>query len=252
MIEPDAIHALYLSRRNKNAKVLNAGQVIRNIYNGDHTIPLPELERTEKAAVFNMVQMGIDQHAQRITSTWPDIRFPPVKNTISSRQLAVDRRSLSSRQDANKYQLKQRTRARYLIAYASAPCYLRPGSEKEGGIPIWEVMDPLATFPAPMPMGQMVPSDCIFAFRRSWTYLNQTYNIQAKIPLSKDQTVDTMLTVLLHMDDEYMTMIAVGNEPEANDMPGFMNDTPGKIPVILLQRVPNLAQGPVAFVPGRI
>jgi len=249
-ISPDEILSLYRDRKNKNMRVLNAGAALRRVYDGDADIPLPELERSERTAVANLIQTGLDQHAQRIASVDPAMMFPPDKNTRIARSIANDRRmTVLAWHYMNKMGLKRRERARHLIGYASSPVYLRPGSD---GIPVWEICDPLQTFPAPSPRSEMVPSDCIFAYRRSWKWVQGTYGIA--MPRGRDGTPDTMLDILFYMDADEMVMVAVGKDPSAQDAPSPFQASGGSggTPCQLLQRVPNLAQRPVAIIPGRI
>lgn len=243
-ITPEEILSLYRDRKNKNMRVLNAGAALRRVYDGDADIPLPELERTERTAVANLIQTGLDQHAQRIASVEPSTMFPPDKNTKAARAVANDRRmTVLAWHYMNKMNLKRRERARYLIGYASSPVYLRPGQD---GTPAWEVCDPLMTFPAPTPRSEMVPSDCIFAYRRSWKWVRDTYGVS--MPRGRNDSPDTMLDVLFYMDDAEFVMVAVGKEPSPYDSP----EMSGSLPARLLQWAPNLAQRPLAIIPGRI
>jgi len=52
---------------------------LRDAYNGDIVIPLPEMDRQEQAAVANLISTGLDQSAMRISSTMPNLFYPPVK-----------------------------------------------------------------------------------------------------------------------------------------------------------------------------
>ncbi len=246
-MSPDEIVNLYKTRRTANARTLAAGEQIRRVYNGDTSVPLPELERSEKTAVFNMVQQGLDQHAQRIASVEPMTVFPPDKNTKAARAISTDRKmTVLAWQYANKIALKRRQRARYLIGYGNTPVYLMPGPDR---IPRWVICDPLTTFPAPGAPDDLVPSDCIFAFRRSWQWVSDTYDVH--LAQARDHTPDSMVDILLYMDDAEMVMVGIGSADAPNQY--FGSTSPAvSAPARLLQRVPNLAGRPVAIVPRRI
>src|SRR5436305_14737780 len=108
--------SLYTERRKNLAKVHGVGLQIRAVYNGDHPLILPELERTERASVANLIHSGIEQHAQRIASTIPNIICPPIKPTALAGDAADDRRlALQAWWHENKIPMKLRRRPRSRI-----------------------------------------------------------------------------------------------------------------------------------------
>lgn len=238
------IHRIYTDRKNKQNKVLRAGQMIRQVYNGEWATVLPELETQERTQVANLVLNGIEQHALRISSTMPNIYFPPERNSKAARDRATDREMvIAGWHDANRMRTRIfRKRARYLVGYGSTPVYLRPGGSgdtpKLDHIPVWETWDPLATFPAPG--DELVPSDCIYAFKRSWQWLNDHYNIAARIPIG-DKSVDALLECLFYCDADILALVCIGHE-----------DQDGHVPTALLQQVGNPAGRPLAIVPQRV
>lgn len=238
-ISADRIHNLYRTRKNKNIKVIQAGERIRRVYNGEWDTVLPELESRERTQVANLILSGIDQHALRISSVMPNISFPPERNSRAARDRASDRRQvIEAWHYENKMGLKFRRRSRHLISYATTPVYIRPGKDM---VPVWEVWDPLNTFPAPSAPDDYVPSDVIYSFKRSWRWLQDTYNLGARLPLGDNKSPDGMIDCLLYCDDTEMVMVALGT------------DTNGEaLPALTLQRVPNLAGRPCVIVPGRI
>lgn len=241
---PDEIHNLYRTRANKQARTINAGKNIRKVYNGEWETILPELESKERTQVANLIQQGIDAYAQRISSIMPTMTFPPERNSGPARQRASERRQVvEAWHELNRMPLLFHERARYLIAYGSSPIHLRFGSRgtPTEGIPVWDVWDPLCTYPAPGPRRELVPIDTIYAFKQSWAWLNKTYNIRGRLPLGDKDSPDLMIDCLLYCDDVEETMIAVGKDGDGNSLPG-----------ILLQTVPNPAGRPLVIVPQRI
>lgn len=235
-LTPSRIHSLYIQRKNKRLPELTAGEAIRRVYNGDWKTVLPELETSERTQVTNLVLNGIEQHALRIASTVPNIYFPPERNSKAARNRASDRTMvIAGWHDENKMPRIRRKRARHLVAYGSTPVYLRPGPSH---IPIWETWDPLNSFPAPG--DDLVPSDCIYSFKRSWGYLHDTYGIGTVLALKDGETRDSMVDVLFYADSDALVMVAAGTDADNNQV------TP------LLQAVPNVARRPVVIHPSRI
>src|SRR5262249_29948067 len=127
----------YHERRNRLAKIHTAGMALRQVYNGDHPMILPELENSEKAAVANLIHSGIEQHAMRIASTVPNIVCPPIKPTQLAKDAADARRlAFQAWWHENKVTIKLRRRARHLIGYASSPVMVRPCPDQ---YPLWEI-----------------------------------------------------------------------------------------------------------------
>ena len=77
----EEIVALYTARSRTNDNAKQKMRTLRDYYNGDVVIPLPELDSDEKSAVANLLGQGLDQTAMRIASTNPDIFCPPVDST---------------------------------------------------------------------------------------------------------------------------------------------------------------------------
>lgn len=250
---------LYRERRNTLSKVHAAGRQVRQVYNGDHPMILPELEQSEKAAVANLIHSGVEQHAMRIASTIPNIVCPPLKNTALARNQADERRlTYQAWWHENKVPMKLRRRARHLVAYASSPVMVRPCPD---GYPLWEVRDPLTSYPAPTPDDEVLPSDCIFAFKRSRRYLADKYpDVRLPDPPRKRSATDgwgvppavgetatspdDMFDVVQFISAEQITMICVG-------IHNVSNDVAESAPTVLSDQ-PNLAGRPLVIVPGRI
>ena len=66
---------------------------IRKLYNGEMVLPLPQIDKVEKAAVANLVQQGIDQLGARVSSVRPDVQCPSVSPGVPLKdRQAGDRR----------------------------------------------------------------------------------------------------------------------------------------------------------------
>lgn len=241
----EQIVALHTHRRSSQAKTLQTGELLRRVYNGEHIIPLPELERSERNQVANIIQTGIDAHAQRVASVLPVLRFPPVKQSKAAQKLADDRRqTVQAWWYKNRVPAKLRRRARHLIGFGTSPVLIRPGPD---GYPKWEIREPLTTFPAPSDPDDLIPSDCIFAFRRSKQYLKDNYDI-TRLPWDQERrdmygrptVTDPMVDVLQYIDKDEYVMVAVGTA-----------DDDGRVRCLELSRVTNQTGEPCVIVPGR-
>src|SRR3954469_13576634 len=128
----EAIIATLGERRKDRAPQLEAMRKVRDAYNGDIVIPLPELDRNELPAVINFVNTGLDQLARRVSTVVPDVYYPALREGIQkSMELARTRRRANlSWWRTNKMDAKLARRARYLMGYAEAPVLLRPNAKR--------------------------------------------------------------------------------------------------------------------------
>ena len=163
---------------------------VRDTYNGDVIIPLPEMDKQERPAVANLITTGLDQTAMRIASTMPSIFYPPIREGIEiSEKLARQRTQANAGWwQANKLPLQMRRRARWFIGYASAPVILRPDSK--WGCARWDMRNPLDTFSSTdSDPNSLTPDNVIFTYSQSlnWLKMNypEAYNLLSKDPNSK-------------------------------------------------------------------
>lgn len=238
------INSLWTARKTSMQSVINAGQIIRSICNGDYPLTLAELEKNERPVIANIVLSGIDQHAMRIASTIPNIICPPVKPTKSAIDRADDRRlTLQGWWYQNHVPRMLRRRARHLVGYASTPVMLRPGSDE---CPIWEVRDPLATFPAPGAPEDLTPTDCIFSFRRTRAWLQANYGLN--VGTGRQTGMDVLIDILQYVDADEMVMVAVGT----TDSNGSPRGTESGPIAVELSRVRNRIGMVPVVIPGRV
>lgn len=239
------INNLWTARKASLQKTINAGIVIRQVYNGEYPLTLPELETNEKPSIANLIQSGVDQHATRIASTVPNIICPPLKPTKQGIDRADDRRlTLQAWWYQNHVPRMLRRRARHLVGYASTPVMLQPGTD---GCPKWEVRDPLATFPAPGAPEDLTPTDCIFSFRRSRAWLQTNYGIN--VGTGRNTGPDVLIDVLQYVDNDAIVMVAIGSSDNNSAPYGTQQTTPVAVE---LSRVPNRTGQPLVVIPGRI
>jgi hypothetical protein len=233
----DNIVSLFRDRERHWGPIHAAGQALLNVYDGNHQVSLPELEDNERAAVNNLITTGVDAHAQRIASQEPVIDCPPLRTGNAALQRAANRKhTLQAWHYLNKMGLKRHKRARQLIALSMAPVIIRPGTK---GYPVWEVRDPLTCFPAPGETDEIVPTDCVFEFRRTLRWLRMNYpNIAPRLLATNSQAdEDTLFKVIQYIDSEQISLVALGEDGVGNH---------------LLTSTENKAGRPLVIVPGRI
>lgn len=175
----DHIMGLLERRRQERSRVMEAMRLVRDCYNGELIVPLPELDTTERSAVANLIVTGIDQTAQRIASVIPAVNFPPLRPGFDNSEAKARTRTMAAMSwwDQNRISQKMRRRARYLIGYGSAPAVIRPNYDK--GIPCWEIRDPLSAYPAPSTdPDDVTPRDAIFTYFKYYSWLRDYYPTQ--------------------------------------------------------------------------
>ena len=151
MIDPEIILSLWYERKQSMSPMFQRMNEIRTLNNGDLILPLPEVDKVEKAAVANLIQQGIDQLGARISSVNPDVDCPSITpgNTAADKRAYKRRQAILGWWDHSMSDILDGQRARHLIAYASSPVLVRPGHNYEKGMPTWHARSPLNTFPAP-------------------------------------------------------------------------------------------------------
>jgi hypothetical protein len=83
------------------------------------------------------------------------------------------------------------------------------------GYPVWEMRDPLTTYPAPSDADDICPPDTIFCFKRTLRWLELHYPEAApRVSRAADATGDDMFEVLQYIDAEQITMVVLGQENE--------------------------------------
>jgi hypothetical protein len=272
MKDIDQIVATYDARVLERGPVLREMRSVRDTYNGDIVVPLPELDRNEKAAVANLLNTGIDQMAGRVSSVLPTIFCPP-RNESKTREVAqatLRTKAMYGWWDANDYDIMQMRRARWMLGYACAPVQIKPPTRQQvqGGIytPQWHTRDPLTAFPsAPTRHDDMTPSDCVFSYVRSHGWLADTYpEAFDRLRRPKGVRRDDPVTVLEWVDADELVLLAFGDRnadvgmisgPRGRDSFGAGSSRGGWVgsdTVVELERRPNRAGMCTVVVPGRV
>jgi len=243
----EEIIALYTSRTRTNDRAKQRMRDVRDYYNGDVIIPLPELDSNEKSAVANLLSQGLDQTAMRIASTSPDIYCPPVDTTTKRARdnAGIRRKAIFGWWEYSRMDLQLAKRARHLIGYATNITQIR--FDRKVGAPVWQVRDPLTTYPAAMTStDDMRPRDVIFAYHRTVGWLSQMYPEAAqKFNSDGRATEDQPIELIEYVDDTEQVLIGM-RAPVQTSMFMTPNAAENKALIVELERVPNpLGETPV-------
>ena len=158
---------------------------------------------------------------------------------------------------ANRFDRKQRKRARWLIGYAKSPVVLVPDERRQ--IPIWHLRDPLNTYPGVTADAEdILPPDCIFAFRRSLRWMAEHYPEQMRV-LEKgaEPSPDETFEVLEYLDGDEHVQVVLGKPVDRRPNPifgaggGYGGSAPG-VPYCELERLPNRIGRCPVVVPTRL
>ena len=168
MRSSEDILGLYAERRAFWDPIHAKMHQIRTIYSGEMLIDLPDVDKTERPSVPNLLNQGIDQTAGRVSSVTPTIGFASAKpgSRRYDRRAADASRAISGFWQRDRLMTKMKVRARRLIAYGMAPVVVRWNHQEHR--PEWNVRHPLEAFPAPnLEPGVCLPTDAIFAYDRT-------------------------------------------------------------------------------------
>ena len=214
---------------------------IRDHYNGDVIVPLPEIDSTESSSVANLLAQGLDQTAMRIASVTPDIVCPPEDESSKQAQkfAAIRRKALFGWWQNSRIDMQLAKRARHLIGYSNTIVQIRFDQEKN--CPTWHVRDPLTAYPSNLRgADDMTPSECVFGYERSYGWIRKSYPDAAlRFAGVADAPYDTdrPIEMIEYVDHEEYVLIAVRNPANSVGMYSPNGDTG---PVIAeLERVPN-------------
>ena len=245
----EQIAAILHERMQAQGPIIENMRQLRDTYNGDLVIPLPEMDKREKSAVANLITTGLDQTAMRIASTMPNVYYPALKegDSASEKRARTRKRATLGWWEANKMPIKMRRRARWFIGYSSSPVVLRP--DTKWGAARWDIRDPLNTFPSTgEDPDSMTPDNCIFVYTRSRAWMQARYpDALSRLKTLKVQKPDDLIRIAEYTDAEVTVLMAssvIKPNPWDADMSG--------VPHVELERVHNRTGMCLAVVPQRI
>lgn len=253
--EVEQIVNLYQSRKKAHAPRQAQMEEVRRAYNGNMTIPLPELDATEKPMVANLIAQGVDQTAMRIVSTMPNVTCPPMRPGFDRHEDNADdrRKAILGWWTMNRLELVQAKRARWLVTYASAPAMVRPDPRRR--IPYWHARDPITALPPPG--DDLTPTDMIFSFKKPLGWLRRIYPdaaAQLDVGPRDRSSPDDEFVIIEYCDDEVMTQVVLGRSTDGTVESGAWGAAAPRHgrPYVELDRLPNKAKICPAVNPTRI
>lgn len=229
-------------RRGHYWSVASGMAKVKQVYEGEVTLELPEVDGLTFPPVPNLLQQGVDQLGGRIASTMPEITVVPMKATRGEeRRAATAARVLGGWWAHDRMKLKLETRARHLVAYG-ASCTVMTWNSRENR-PSWEVRSPLNAFPAPDPHhSHPLPRDIVFVYAKSAGDLRKMgYDRQVTAVLndSMDPQDSTLLTVFEYVDDTQHIMVVEGVDWMGNVRNAVLEDVThdlGIVPATYVRR----------------
>lgn len=242
--------ALYYERKKSMGLIHSKALDVREQYNGDVVIPLPELDKFERNAVANLLTRGLDQIAMRSTSTQPDPMFFPTRPGFDKWEDAAEtkRQVMLGWWDMNRLAIREGRQFRHFYGYGRAASVIVPDFKR--GIPSWEFRDPLMTYPAPcQDADNMTPDDCIFVYHQSGRWIKNRYPAQwaaLSQRLDANSAMDEMFEIIEYIDDTEVILGVLGSKR------GYYNDYIDGTNAIELTRYENRAGVCTAVVAQRV
>jgi hypothetical protein len=231
----EEILGLYKQRVSFYGPLHSKMRLIQSIYNGTAEIPLPDMERSEMPSVPNLLAAGVDQMAGRIASVTPNVIFAEkTPNRTEKRRVGTASRVVTGWWQEDRLMMKMKQRARHLIAYGMSPVVIRWKEDR----PTWHVRHPLETFPSTdLVSGQIKPTDCIFAYRRSVAWLRSMgYGPQVASVTGKWDMPNDASMLLIEYIDGNGTQLILTSYSEGNDI-GSMWESTGKMRGVILEYI---------------
>lgn len=243
-MEVNDVISLYRQRLKFYAPLHQKMGVIQAIYNGTMEVPLPDMEENAMPSVPNLLAQGVDQMAGRITSVVPSVSFASTKPGIraSDRRALTASRTITGWWQEDRLMMKMKQRGRHQIAYGMSPVVIRWNAKDSR--PTWQVRNPLETYPSTDVMpGNLTPTDCVFAYRRSVSWLRSKGYGDRLYALTGDSQLPADASILLieYVDAEETHLVAAGYrtpDPYAMtdiDMSGM------QMKGVTLERFPNMS-----------
>jgi hypothetical protein len=235
---------------------------IRDRYNGDWVVPIPDLEGEDEmpAPVPNLLADAIDQTSMRAGSVMPFIEVPAVTSSVgrttdtSRRYAATRRRFLYSTWDYSALDLLLLRGFRHLVGYGSNALTVVPDFEDQRAR--IQTRDPLTAYPEPRePDDIRPPRNVAYVYARSRAWIKAQYG-------HVDGVTDLLNSYLLPsgedswmlfewVDDEEIILGILGPKHRDDYRAGY---TQGEHPALNmpLRRWPNRAGICTSYVPYRV
>lgn len=251
----EQIIELYKQRQVYYAPLHGKMRTIQSIYNGTMEIPLPDMEQSSMPSVPNLLAQGVDQMAGRITSVTPAVNFASIKPGVRAydRQAVTAAKTIEGWWQMERLPMKMKQRGRHLIAYGMSPVIIQWDAEENR--PVRRVRHPLETYPSTdIIPGQLTPTDCIFAYRRSvaWCKSHGYGPLIGRLTGNHDLPNDASILLIEYVDAAETVLVAASyasSDPWSHINLDGSNST---LKGIQLERYENIGDDCPVVVPSRI
>jgi hypothetical protein len=252
----DEIISLYKQRVSFYGPLQSKMKMVQQAYNGQMRVPLPDLEENAMPSVPNLLASGVDQMSGRITSVIPAVSFSSIKPGVRKydRIAQAASRTVTGWWQLDQVPMKMKQRGRHLIAYGMSPVVLRWNQRTQ--TPTWQVRHPLETYPSTdiLP-GNVTPTDCLFAYRRSAGWLRSAgYGDKVAALMGRSDVPSDASILLMEYVDAYSTQLIAAGYRNADpwSIPYEMELTGNTMRGIQLEAYPNMGDVCPVVVPMRV
>jgi hypothetical protein len=252
----DQILVLYKQRINFYGPMHSRMKMIQSIYNGTMEVPLPDMEQNSMPSTPNLLAAGVDQMAGRITSVIPSVNFSSLRPGVRKydRQSLTASRVITGWWQEDRVPLKMKQRGRHLIAYGMSPVIIRWNYEDHR--PTWQIRHPLETYPSTdIIPGQMTPTDCIFAYRRSVGWMRSKGYGDKLVALMgrSDMPNDASVLLIEYIDAEETHLVVAGYKTSDPYSASYeLTFTGDSLRGVTIEQYSNMGDGCPVVVPMRI
>lgn len=252
----DQILVLYKQRINFYGPMHSRMKMIQSIYNGTMEVPLPDMEQNSMPSTPNLLAAGVDQMAGRITSVIPSVNFSSLRPGVRKydRQSLTASRVITGWWQEDRVPLKMKQRGRHLIAYGMSPVIIRWNYEQHR--PTWQIRHPLETYPSTDVIpGQMTPTDCIFAYRRSVGWMRSKGYGDKLVALMgrSDMPNDASILLIEYIDADETHLVAAGYKTSDPYSASYeLTFTGDSLRGVTIEQYSNMGDGCPVVVPMRI
>lgn len=239
----DQIAAVMNDRRSHNSPAINEMIGVRDRYNADWAIPIPDVEGEPELPPITpaLIAEAVDNVAMLACSVWPYMASPPT-DTGSDKSIKyadIRRKILYATWFESSGNLVLRRGYRHLSGYATSAIIVRPDFGL--GRPVFEIRDPLGSYPdVQAPEDLSPPKNCGFIFQRSAAWLRE---IWPHVAYEQGGCVgpagtDAELWDLVEWDDAYCTAIGIlgPRDPESHSAKLWAQATGGMNPSMEISR----------------
>ena len=235
--------------RNNHGAILEKCREVRDTYNNDIVLPVPELGTEEAPAVPNLLSTGLDGHSQRIASTAPAVSFPAQDDghtSIARHRAKMRRDVVYGWWDGSNLELLRYRMARHYSGYGATYLLIRPDSNLIA--PRYIVKNPLNTYAIGTIDERLELDECIFTSRQNGRWIAQEYpGVQGQLRgLAGDKWVTEEFEIVEYVScDEWVT---VARLPEGSQPRHWTLGAPS-LRCVRLDRIPNRI-GVCPVIPG--